>query len=470
MRAMSAQFSRSALTLHGVNSLDDTEAWFDECARRNSLDVTMTPLSTLPGWSREAMTGDWVHDSGRFFRVSGIEVHTREGVTRQPIIEQTEIGTLGFLVKQFDGVLHLLVQAKMEPGNQGGLQLAPTVQATRSNANRVHGGLATPYLEHFLNPDPQHVLVDTLQSEQGWWFYQKRNRNLVVWTPREIEVADDFCWMTLGQLFHFLDSRDIMNMDARSVLACLPCFMPGKCALDRGQLERSQAGALSRLSTARAATSMIAHRIPLNRVWNWHDDGERFCATDGHGPFDIIGAHVRARGREVVEWAQPMLRPRYEGRFDLVFRRGAEGIECLLSLDAEPGLTDIVEFGPTERWPKFAPTSRPELGATRTIHDQVQSEEGGRFFSALSRYVVREVIDPAPSPPPEGHAWLSLAMIQRLLTHPRYLTVEARSLVVCLQRTLSRQAERAMPPSIAARPGVLRNSGASHVDPHAVVH
>jgi len=41
-------------------------------------------------------------------------------------------------------------------------------------------------------------------------------------------------------------------------------------------------------------------------------------------------------------------------------------------------------------------------------------------------------------------------LVHELLTHPRYFTVEARSLVVCLQRALANGAQ-----STGARPGSL---------------
>ena len=56
----------------------------------------------------------------------------------QPIIIQNEKGILGILK---DSVKNkYLLQAKVEPGNKNRLQLSPTVQATKSNYQRVHGG------------------------------------------------------------------------------------------------------------------------------------------------------------------------------------------------------------------------------------------------------------------------------------------------------------------------------------------
>ena len=42
-----------------------------------------------------------------------------------------------------------LLQAKAEPGNINKIQISPTVQATKSNYTRVHGGKEIPYLRYF---------------------------------------------------------------------------------------------------------------------------------------------------------------------------------------------------------------------------------------------------------------------------------------------------------------------------------
>ena len=101
------------------------------------------------------------HDTGRFFSVQGIHVETDFGHVSgwdQPIIVQPEIGYLGILAKEFDGVLYFLMQAKIEPGNVNCVQISPTLQATKSNYTRVHNGKKPAYLDYFVNVKPENVL------------------------------------------------------------------------------------------------------------------------------------------------------------------------------------------------------------------------------------------------------------------------------------------------------------------------
>ena len=215
---------RSALTLEGVTSTAAFLEWFAARGAANRFEVKRVPLSRLEGWRVEPDTGNVVHQSGRFFRIEGIEVTTDFGPTpqwAQPIINQPEIGVLGFVTQEIEGVLHFLVQAKMEPGNVNMLQISPTVQATRSNFTQVHGGKRPPYLEYFLDGARARMMVDQLQSEQGARFLKKRNRNMIVRVADDerVPLLDDFCWLTLGQLSQLLQRDNIVNMDTRTVLS-----------------------------------------------------------------------------------------------------------------------------------------------------------------------------------------------------------------------------------------------------------
>lgn len=115
------------------------------------------------------------------------------------------------------------MQAKIEPGNLNIVQLSPTLQATRSNYTRVHGGKSPNYLEYFNGEKEVYVLVDQLQSEQGARFLHKRNRNIIVEIneDEEISVKDGFIWVSLGQIKELLRYPNVVNMDSRTVISCI---------------------------------------------------------------------------------------------------------------------------------------------------------------------------------------------------------------------------------------------------------
>ena len=125
-------------------------------------------------------------------------------------------------------MLHFLMQAKIEPGNVNRVQISPTIQATKSNFMRVHGGSLPAYFEYFEKSYRYDVLYDQVQSEQASRFYKKRNRNMILYVNEEIDVLPNFKWMTLGQIKFFMKIDNLVNMDTRTVLSGLPVW-GGKC-------------------------------------------------------------------------------------------------------------------------------------------------------------------------------------------------------------------------------------------------
>ena len=189
--------AKSALT-ESSSHHDTTEvlSWLKEKGLEFQNNTQKTSLASLRDWEYPKNNSILQHKSGKFFQIFGIRVHTNFGEVEswtQPIIDQPEIGILGIIAREINGILHFLMQAKMEPGNLNGVQLSPTLQATRSNYTRAHGGKYPNYLEYFLGKRNRYVtLVDQLQSEHGSKFLHKRNRNTVILVEENIQQHDDY--------------------------------------------------------------------------------------------------------------------------------------------------------------------------------------------------------------------------------------------------------------------------------------
>ncbi|UXY33043.1 NDP-hexose 2,3-dehydratase family protein [Streptomyces sp. HUAS TT20] len=439
---LSAQALDSAVTPNEV-----FHEWFSAQRRTNRYDVRRIPFSELVGWHFEDATGNLVHDSGRFFSVEGLSVRTewngREASWEQPIINQPEIGILGIVVKEFDGVLHCLMQAKMEPGNVDTVQLSPTVQATRSNYTGVHKGAAVRYIDYFKPPRMQsRVLYDSLQSEQGSWFLRKRNRNIVVEAVGDVPEHEDFVWLTLGQIHQLLHESNVINMDARTVLSLIPAF--GESGLPLHPTEQ----VLSRLTEVKARRELVQRTLPLNRVERWRRTDEGIEHETGHH-FTVIAASVAAANREVKSWTQPLLAPAEQGLSAFLIRRICGVPHLLAQARSEAGVLDVAELGPTVQCqPGRALTLPPELRpryldvvlrATpdELLYDTVQSEEGGRFHHAGNRYVLMEVGDEFPVDVPEEFVWVTAEQLSALVRHSNYLNIEARTLLTGLRAVWS---------------------------------
>lgn len=417
-------------------------AWLAERDAEQLMSVTRVPLDELDRWVTDAETGTIRHDTGRFFSVQGVDVavHDREVVRwSQPIISQPETGILGILATVRDGRTHVLMQAKIEPGNPAGHELSPTVQATRSNYTRVHEGRPTPYLEHFLDPARGSVLVDVRQSEQGSWFLGKRNRNVVVQLDDPPEVVDGYRWFDLEEVDRLLAVDHTVNMDARTVLACLP-RPDGDAHLGDDRPAVATRDVLSAITRRRSLIEVTTVPTALDGLRGWHRAPEAISHESG-GFFQIVGVDVACDGREVGSWAQPMLRACGTG-LAVLFVTWINGtLHALLQLRHEPGFVDTVELGPAvqcipDTYRHLPEGTRPALldealttGPT-VLFDSLLSEEGGRFMDTSTRYRVVELPEAIDMP---GFLWLTVSQLEALVQHSHYLNVQARSLVACVR-------------------------------------
>lgn len=437
-------------------------------ARRAAVGASITQISldALHQWKRDPASGNLLHDSGRFFSIEGISVDTDWGCVphwEQPIINQAEIGFLGLLAKKIDGVLHVLVQAKIEPGNINVVQVSPTLQATKSNYSQVHRGKRPRYLEYFNGEKKTTLLLDQLQSEQGARFLRKRNRNMIVELPpgEDIEAHPDFIWMSIGQIKRLMRHDNVVNMDTRTVLSgisygtyaaetlqglyTLAPTTPKQCLMMNSALGAKHAhndfrNIISWLTGLKSRHDLVVKRIALNRIEGWNDADGVISRTDGKY-FSVIGVHVQIENREVVNWDQPMIKPAQEGLIAFIVRPINGSYHFLVQAKLEAGNFDIVELAPTVQ----CLTGNYRVGSNeysvkyindvlnappqRVLFDSMQSEEGGRFFHEQNRNLIVEVGEDFPLEVGENYCWMTLNQILRLIEFNNYLNIAARSLI-----------------------------------------
>ena len=448
------------LDTHGVRQ------WLLARRREQRHEVRRIPFTELRGWQFEAASGDLVHESGHFFRVQGIRARCDFPAHlefEQPIINQPEVGVLGILAKRFDGVLHFLLQAKMEPGNIDLVQLSPTVQATRSNYRRVHGGARPRYLDHFLGGHGDRVLVDQLQSEQGMFFLRKRNRNIIVETAGDVPLHDDFQWLTLGQIKQLLKQPHTVNMDTRTVIAAVPlvstiaeaeaagCDVSPDARMFADALVASTLAAtgyqtidavLSWLTGIRSSAEVDSQPCALSAIRGWQRDDQELRREDGRY-FSVFGVSVEADSREVPNWTQPMVQP-VESGISAFVAKSIDGIlHFLVQARMEPGVWNLIELGPTVQFLRGTPVDeeRPPFmldevlsggapGTTR--HRSTQCEEGGRFYRYATENIVFELDSRDDRPIPPSYTWVTLGQLNTLIRYGNHLNIEARSVLACL--------------------------------------
>jgi len=420
--------------------------WLDERRAASNLSVRRVALEDCRSWSLDG--GELRHSSGRYFQVVGARVSTGAyaGWCR-PMIRQHEVGLLSFLVVERDGRAEWLVQAKTEPGNVGGTQLAPTVQATASNQERVHGGAATRFLDLFTGQagGARHrVRSDLLASEQGTRFLGKRNRNMVVSIdPADAPPGED-AWRWVGAAaIRQLLARDFMvNADARSVIAAGPWSLLADASDPfatrassrgfRGRLRRSyESGAdtvpvLQELAARRAVAAPLVEELALAWEDGWLIEGCPEPMGDGLALFAVDVAD-----REVSLWCQPLLTSRATEGCDLHTQVRGGVLRALFRFIAEPGLRNLVELGPTVQTDRGVTHGAPPGDASAIRLNVLQSDEGSRFLDCVVRYRIIEIRSGDAVTPPDG-VWLSLSEIEALAAMSGVFSNEARSCISLL--------------------------------------
>jgi len=419
---------------------DPFRRWFSALLDHAAPRIERMRLADSSAWSMHG--GFVVHRSHGFFSVVGAEWTDVEGsVRQQPFLDQREIGTLGFLLRTDRGRTEILVHAKIEPGNVGFVQLAPTCQATYSNALRLHGGEAPPFVELFPRGGAG-IVYDVEQSEQGTRFLYKRNRNVLAVTAADVPLPETHRWLDVETLLGCLHDDWLLNTDARSVLVCAPW----ERLVGRAPFSSSRDGFGAELRRSLHAPS--AHRtldevrerivrmralaetpavIGLDALRDWSPDEEGISPRDAAVPFRVRQIRVQVRGREVPEWDQPIVDSAGDGEVLLACGRIEGVLHFALRAEREVGLASRVELTATVVVPPGVAADDVALHAWRgeVVAKVHQSEEGGRFHRDTNRYRIVDV-GPAFSAGP-AHFWLTLGDIRTLLDEPGWLTNEARS-------------------------------------------
>lgn len=458
-------FLISAISKGNILSTEKVLAWMKKQNKEVVSNIRQIPLEDVRSWSYR---DDRIrHDSGKFFSIDGIRISTnyRNVPTwDQPIINQPEIGFLGFITKKIGGVLHFLAQAKIEPGNLNVVQLSPTLQATRSNFTQVHGGKRPNYLEYFNGERKVNILIDQLQSEQGARFLHKRNRNIIVEIPEdeEFEVKEQFVWLTLGQLKELMRHPNVMNMDARTVISCIrfgnysehslkmmSAFMQLNTKSDN-QLIYSMLSkdnhlheldeVISWITSLKFKYELGVRQIGISNMQHWIYDGNTIH-HEANRYFDVIGVRCEIGNREVVSWDQPMVRSAQKGLIGFLVKKINGIYHFLVQAKLESGNFDIVEM---------APTVQCLTGNYRKGHNEYtipyleyfmnapkdnvwyatyQSEEGGRFFQEQNLNTIVQVGDDFPVEVEENYCWMTLNQMLSFVTYNNYLNIAARSLL-----------------------------------------
>jgi len=111
------QLLKSALTItNPFNSIDDIKKWITQRNEAVQIVIENIRFGEMDKWKLDRENGLLKHTSGRFFTIEGINITTnwgKVGEWEQPIINQPEIGYLGIITREVDGIYYFYLSAKI---------------------------------------------------------------------------------------------------------------------------------------------------------------------------------------------------------------------------------------------------------------------------------------------------------------------------------------------------------------------
>ncbi len=459
MKSIICDFLKSwADKIGNVNSTADILDWVNQRNDAVFVDIQkVIPDLKNDFWFYDEITGDIHNKNNSFFSIRGIEIYeVGQLCDTQPILIQDEIGYLGIICKRIDGVLNFLMQAKIEPGNVNKIQISPTIQATKSNFTQKHGGKKPPYVDYFVNSKNYEIIVDQLQSEQSSRFMKKRNRNIIIMLPddEDIEVIPSHKWMTLGQLKQLMKYENLVNMDTRTVISCIPFY---KLAYEEEEsnnlfsdkslynsIVHNDVGELPRIYNYINDYKMYSEHeiklVPLMPLKGWSmTDGEYVC--DKPYNFKVVFCDIAIEGREVTRWQQPLFEATGIATFGL-FTCVQEGVrKFLVKCKPEFGCFDKIEIGPTLQNEAIRDNATFDCvektffdmynSGKNVLYDVILSEEGGRFYHEQNKNIIIEVDENLKLA--EGYFWVSYNALNTLNQVNNCLNIQLRNLLSLLE-------------------------------------
>lgn len=449
-----------ANTAGSVNTTDEIIQWIEETNTMTKVNIQKISLDECIPWYYDSDVGYITNPARSFFSISGFQAVLNGAVQlEQPILLQNEIGYLGIICKKINGVLNFLMQAKIEPGNVNKVQLSPTIQATRSNFTQKHGGNKPPYLEHFLNASQYTIIVDQIQSEQSARFYKKRNRNIIILVDDEVEVYTSHIWMTLGQIKELMRHDNIVNMDTRTVLSCIPyCVTTLSADLRESLRPYFSDSALYEsifgedeeylfptiyqyINNYKMFDDTETKLVPLHTLSTWKVEKDQIICTSGYS-FKVIFCDIEIEGREVVHWTQPLFEAVGHATFGLIMC-DVDGIrKFLVHATPEAGCFDKLELGPSVQLePDFVMDGadpvidlffRYRHDPSKVLCDVMLSEEGGRFYCEQNHNVLMQLDYDLVKDHPEGYFLVDYTTLNKLVQINNCLNIQLRNLLSLL--------------------------------------
>jgi len=427
-----------------MKSIKKINRWLNIKKKKIYFSVEKKNISILKKWVSDS--NKIYHTSGKFFQILGIRVKSNFFINNswdQPVIYQNEKGILGIIRYFNKGRAEYLLQAKAEPGNINKLQLSPTVQATKSNYNRVHSGKRVQYLNFFKNLKKKDVLINSLQSEQGGRYLHKYNRNIMINVKFKIKPNANYIWLSKQNICESINKNNFLNMDTVSVFSC---------AIKKKfyDFPKNSTNNLNAWFKKLKKRYFIKRKIiPLADMRNWNYS-KKNINHKSKKYFSVIGVKIKSNSREISEWEQPIIKEINLGLSGFIVKKINSTYHYLVRFSLKPGLSDprltctvrtsdaknclinknYSSLKDNDLMKHYMKKYFIKNNNGKIIYNKIHSDEGGRFFHSQSKNIIVEINGDENIRVNSNYIWMSHNQVLHFLKRGIF-NIEARILFTC---------------------------------------
>ena len=406
--------------------IKELNKWINNQKIKNKMSISKINIMDILNWKIDSKK---IYNKNKsFFSIIPFKfTDSQKAVWFQPLIIQKEVGILGILKKRYRSLDYYLLQAKVEPGNINGIQLSPTVQATKSNYLRKHGGKKTNYLDFFIKKKNLNIVSNLKLSEQGSRYLDKSNKNILIDIKNtKIKKIQNFIWVTKKNLNYLLNKKNLLNMDTISVLSS---------SIKKNDIDNpinKNLIILNNLTKFKKRFTIKKKIISFGDLYNWKISKNKISDIKSKF-FSIIFLKIKTNSREVSEWFQPIISDHYISFNGFLVRSINETMHYLLQYTLEPGFT----------FPKYTSTVSIKnynsknnntkinffnfFKKNNKIINFINSDEGGRFYKNETHNSICVLNSKENLSLKKNFIWVSHNQVINLI-NKNLLSIEARNL------------------------------------------
>ena len=403
---------------------DKLNAWLNQQRNSNKLKIKKKSYQDLKQWKfKEKLIH---HKKNNFFSIKPFLFSQKTKKWFQPLIIQKEQGILGIIKKKVKDTNYYLLQSKIEPGNINGVQISPTVQATKSNYLRKHKGKKTIFLDYFLNKKNVKILSSLKLSEQGSRFLDKKNKNILIEVNKfPKKLKKNFCWLTAQNIKYLISKKNIINMDTISVFSSV---------IKKNYFDipiNTKKDLKSKYNKFNNKFYQKKYPITFKNLKKWKITN--FSIYDLNKDFfSIFFIDVKANSREVKSWEQPIVSDHEISLNGFLTCKINDTTHYLLKIISEAGRNQPVYTSTiSEKNHNFKSSKKLDYKSLfiskNYLLDIINSDEGGRFLKNQTRNIICEVKDYKKIQIKDNFIWASHNQMIELISQNK-MTIEARNL------------------------------------------